>query len=254
MKTTFIIALNTFKETIRDKILYNILLFAGLIIALSISFGEWSVFARVQVMQDFGLATMSLSGLLLSIFIGVAMLGKEVNSKTIYILASPPVNRTSIILGKFSGLIMTLILNYLIMSLFFLCMLFFIGGGITFKIVQAVFLIGVEMSVIVAVSLLFSTITTPVISALLTIAFYIAGHFNDFVDIHYVEETNALLALFLKVLYFFLPNLEHFNIRTPVVYGLSIPDGYVLMSTVYGLVYLVIFLSISSLIFSRKDL
>lgn len=254
MKSTIIIALNTFKETIRDKILYNILLFAGLIIALSISFGQWSVFARVQVMQDFGLATMSFSGLLLSIFIGVAMLGKETNSKTIYILATPPVNRTSIILGKFFGLIMTLCLNYLIMSLFFLGVLLFIGGGISFKIVEAVFLIGVEMSVIVSVSLLFSTITTPVIAALLTIAFYIAGHFNDFVDIQILEGSNQLLAMFLKVLYFFLPNLEHFNIRTPVVYGLIIPQGYTLMSTLYGLLYITIFLTLSSLIFSRKDL
>lgn len=254
MKSIIIIAFNTFKETLRDKILYNILLFAGLIIALSLSFGQWSVFARVQVMQDFGLATMSLSGLLLSIFIGVAMLGKEINSKTIFILATPPVERYSIIIGKYLGLILTLIINYSIMSVFFIVMLKLAGGEVSLKIGQAVLLIGMEMAVIVAVSILFSTVTVPVISALLTIAFYMAGHFNDFIDINVVEESNPLLALFLKILYFFLPNLEHFNIRTPVVYNLSLPENYTLMALIYGVIYICIFLFASSIIFSRKDL
>jgi ABC-type transport system involved in multi-copper enzyme maturation permease subunit len=254
MKSLFTIAINTFRETIRDKVLYNILLFAALIILLSISFGRWSVFARVQVMQDFGLATMSISGLLLSIFIGVAMLGKELTSKTIFVIATPPVSRTAIIIGKFLGLIMTLIINFSIMTLFFFIALKLIGGELSFKLLQAVFLTGVEMTVIVSVALLFSTITTPIISAILTIAFYIAGHFNDFVDIQIIESSNRLLAIVLTKLYYLLPNLEHFNIRTPVVYNLPLPQNYTIMATSYGLLYVALFLTASSIIFSKKDL
>jgi len=254
MRTICIIASNTFKETIRNKVLYNILLFAGIIIVLSISFGEWSVFARVQVMKDFGLATMSISALLLAVFIGVAMLGKELNSKTVYLMASKPINRSSIIIGKYLGLSATLFVNFLLMSFFFLIALLVIGGGINYNLILAVMLTGCEMAVIVAAALFFSTITNPTLSAILTIAFYIAGHFNDLIDVKAIEGSYKILAGFLKILYYILPNLEHFNIRTLVVYELPLPGGYVFMALLYGALYVILFLAFSSMIFSRKDI
>ncbi len=254
MKTIAIIAINTFRETIRNKVLYNILLFAGIIIVLSISFGKWSVFARVQVMQDFGLATMSLSGLLLAVFIGVAMLGKEVTSKTVYMMASKPITRSSIIIGKYTGLCLTLCINFLLMSIFFFGALLFIGGTIYLKLISAVLLTMVEMGVIVSVALLFSTITTPTLSAIFTIGFYIAGHFNDLVGIETLDQSKALLKPILKILYYVLPNLEHFNIRTPVVYDLPLSGDYVFFAVVYGLLYIVLLLSLSCALFTKKDL
>lgn len=254
MKTIAIIAINTFRETIRNKVLYNILLFAGIIIVLSISFGKWSVFARVQVMQDFGLATMSLSGLLLAVFIGVAMLGKEVTSKTVYMMASKPITRSSIIIGKYTGLCLTLCINFLLMSIFFFGALLFIGGTIHLKLISAVLLTMVEMGVIVSVAMLFSTITTPTLSAIFTIGFYIAGHFNDLVGIETLDQSKALLKPILKILYYVLPNLEHFNIRTPVVYDLPLSGDYVFFAVVYGLLYIVLLLSLSCALFAKKDL
>ncbi len=254
MKSIALIALNTFRETIRNKILYNILLFAGIIIVLSTSFGEWSVFARVQVMQDFGLATMSVSGLLLAVFIGVAMLGKEVTSKTVYMMAAKPVMRGSIIIGKYAGLCITLCLNFLLMSLFFFGALLFIGSTVNLKLVAAVLLTMVEMGVIVSVALLFSTITNPTLSAIFTIGFYIAGHFNDLVGIETLEGSKRLLKPVLQVLYYLLPNLEHFNIRTPVVYDLPLTGDYILFAVLYGLLYITLFMSISCALFARKDL
>ncbi len=254
MKTICIIAGNTFKETIRNKVLYNILLFAGIIIVLSISFGEWSVFARIQVMEDFGLATMSISALLLAVFIGVAMLGKELNNKTVYLMASKPIDRSSIIIGKYLGLCATLFVNFFLMTLFFLIILLIIGGTINYSLVLAIMLTGCEMAVIVAVALFFSTITNPTLSAILTIAFYIAGHFNDLIDLEIIEESHKILAGFLKVLYYILPNLEHFNIRTPVVYELPIPEGYIFIALLYGALYVTVILIFSCMIFLRKDM
>lgn len=248
------IAFNTFKETIRNKVLYNVLLFAGLIIALSISFGEWSVFARIQVMKDFGLATMSLSSLILAIFIGVAMLGKEVNSKTIYLMASKPIDRKVIVIGKYLGLLITLLLNYLIMSLFLILSLFFIGGNLDLNIFIAILLLIGEMAIMVAVSLFFSTITTPTVSSLCTIAFYIFGHFNDLVDGNVQGDNGGFLDILLKLLYYLLPNLEHFNIRTPVVYDLPITASYAVYTLIYGFLYTTLLLGFSCIIFSKKDL
>ncbi len=164
MKTVFAIAHNTFKETIRNKILYNILLFAGIIIALSISFGQWSVFARVQVMNDFGLATMSISGLLLAVFVGSSMLGKEISGKTIYLMASRPIPRATILWGKFLGVYTTLLLNFGIMSLFFSISLKLAGGEFTLLHGQALLLLFVELGVILAMSLLFSVLSSPTLA------------------------------------------------------------------------------------------
>jgi Cu-processing system permease protein len=253
MKSIALIALNTFRENIRNKILYTILLFAALLIVLSISFGEWSVFARVQVMEDFGLATMSISGLLLAVFIGVGMLGREITSKTIYTLLSRPIRRYNVLVGKFCGLLLTLFVNFGLMTIFFLLTLKYIGGSLQPELLPAVLLTWVEMALIVAVSLLFSTLTTPTLSALFTLAFYISGHYNDLIDVASIAQQRPLLALFLKALYYILPNLEHFNIRSRVIYGLGLPDGYVILTIVYGCLYIALFLLISAVIFSRKD-
>lgn len=251
MNAIFIIAYNTFWETIRNKILYNILLFACIIIALSISFGEWSVFARVQVMEDFGLAIMSLSALLLAVFIGVAMLGKEVSSKTVYMMATKPISRTSILLGKYTGLCFTLTINYLLLTVFFFITLLVIGGEVHFILLYAVFLSICEMFVIVAIALFFSTVTTPTLSAMFTIGLYIIGHFNDLVN---VENSGEIHYNVLKIFYYLLPNLEHFNVRTPVVYGLPISGEYVLFAGFYAVLYSSLLLFLASIIFSKKDL
>ncbi|MBN1981885.1 MAG: ABC transporter permease [Chitinivibrionales bacterium] len=248
------IAYNTFAETIRNKILYNILLFAVVIIGLSVSFGEWSVFARTQVMTDFGLATMSIAGLLLAIFIGVGLLGKELGSKTVYLMASKPIHRSTIIIGKFIGLTFTLLLNLLIMSFFFMVVLKLMGGGLRLSLLYAIVLIGCEMVLIVSVALLFSTFTTTTLAAIMTIAFYIAGHLNDLIGISNFSRSDSLEVMLLKIIYYLIPNLEHFNIRTEVIYNISLPGYYVGYSVLYGLSYTVLLLGISTIIFSRKDL
>jgi ABC-type transport system involved in multi-copper enzyme maturation permease subunit len=253
MNSVVLIALNTFKETIRNKVLYNILLFAAVLIVLSISFGEWSVFARVQVMEDFGLATMSVSGLLLAVFIGVGMLGAEIGSKTIYTLMAKPIGRVSVLLGKFFGLLLTLFVNFGLMTVFFLLTLKLIGGEVGGGVLLAVVLSWVEMTVIVAVALLFSTFTTPTLAAMFTLGFYLIGHYNDFVDVAAISQQQPLLAGFLKVVYYLLPNLEHFNIRSRVIYDLGVSPEYVGLTLLYGALYAGLFLVISTVIFSRKD-
>ncbi|MBD3316682.1 MAG: ABC transporter permease subunit, partial [Chitinivibrionales bacterium] len=235
-------------------VLYNVLLFAGVIIALSVSFGEWSVFARVQVMQDFGLATMSISGLLLAVFVGVGMLDKEMSGRTVYTLATKPVHRYTIIVGKYVGLTTTLLLNFGVMTLLFLATLWSMGGGSGLNVLPAVLLIWVEMAVVVAVSVLFSTFTNATLAAILTIAFYIAGHFNDLKDVVAVEGRHPWLVDLLHGLYYVLPNLEHFNIRSRVVYDLPVPSGFVGTAVLYGCLYVALFLLLSCAVFGRRDL
>lgn len=249
-----LMSINTFKETIRNKVLYNILLIVGIIIVLSVSFGEWSVFARVQVMKRFGLATMSLSSVLLAVFIGIGMLGKEESDKTIYMTAVRPISRWPIIIGKFIGLCSTLWINFAITSIFFILSLYWIGGSVDSKLFFAIYLTALEMAVIIAAAVLFSTMTTPALAAIFTIAFYIIGHFNDHLDVQALMEGSQSTKIILTIIYYLLPNLEHFNIRTPVIHNLDVPFVYISYGTLYAALYVTLFLTIASVIFSKKDL
>lgn len=253
MRILYSIALNTFSESIRNKILFTIFGFAAAIIILSISFGEWSVFARVQVMEDFGLATMSIAGLMLAVFIGVGLLGREIESKTAYAILVKPIPRFLFVLGKYFGLCATLLLTFSLMAIVFCATIAGLGGGLSGGVIVAIALIGVEMMIIVAVSILFSVYTTPMLAALFTFGFYCIGHFNDLVDVNAIEKTAPLLALILKGLYMVIPNLEHFNIRAQVVYNTPLTGDYVLSVVLYGILFVMLFLLVASSGFSRKD-
>lgn len=254
MKTIFAIAGNTFKETIRNKVLYNILLFAGIIIALSISFGQFSVFARVQVMNDFGLATMSISGLLLAVFVGSAMLGKEISGRTIYLMATKPIPRWNILVGKFIGVYTTLLLNFLIMSVFFAISLKLSEGELTIMHAQALLLLFVELGVILATSLFFSVLSSPTLASIFTIGFYIGGHFNDLVGIESLTKGGSIMTPILKLINIVIPNLEHFNMRSAVVFNEAIPAGYVGYAVMYGALFILIPLILAGIFFEKKDL
>ncbi len=254
MRGVYEIAVNTFKETIRNHVLYVVLLFVVLLIVLSVSFGDWSVFARIQVIEDFGLATMSISGLLLAVFIGVGMLGKEISLKTVYHVVTKPIRRHQFIIGKYTGLISVLALNYAIMSFFFIGTLFCFGGQMGWPLATSLICIGTEMAVIISAALFFSTFTSPILAALFSLAFYCGGHLNDLLSANIASQSWSLFPAVLKVLYYILPNLEHFNVRNHVVYNIALPAGYLPLAIGYGFLYVFLFLVLSCVIFGKKDL
>src|SRR3954471_20318479 len=146
MNSIAVIAMNAFRETIRDKILYNLVLFAVGLILFSILLGDWSVFARETVIEDFTLAVMSLSGLLMSIFVGIGLIQKEIQRKTILTLLAKPLPRWHFIVGKYLGLLIVLGVNLLIMTLVFFLLLRAINVRPTASLLTAIYLIFMEMA------------------------------------------------------------------------------------------------------------
>jgi Cu-processing system permease protein len=254
MRHLYEIAANTFLETVRNHILYLVLFFALALIVLSVFVADWSVFARVQVMQDFGLATMSIAGLLLAVFIGVGLLGKEMSQKTLYHVITKPVSRSVFVCGKFLGLFSTMVCTFAVMSVIFLATLHWLGGVINAQVVLAVVLIWVEMSVMISAAVLFSTLTSPMLASIYSLVFYVAGHFNDLLSLKLVEHKGSLYPTLLRAIYFLLPNLEHFNVRDNVVYGIALPPFYFGTAIAYGILYTALFLILSCALFAKKDL
>jgi Cu-processing system permease protein len=254
MNATVSIAVNTFKETIRNKVLYNILFVAIGTILFSVFVGDWSVFARAQVMQDFGLAAMSVTSLLLAVFIGVGMLGREIASKTVYTVVSKSVGRSEFVIGKFLGLVCTLLLNCFLISLVLWIAIKIATGRPQPLLFAAMVLVWVEMAMVVAAAILFSAFTSPTLSAIFTVAFWVIGHWNDTPTLKAADTYMAWASPLLKALSAILPNLEHFNIRTAAVYGLPLPQGYMWYALAYGGLYTVFLLLVACLKFRTKDL
>ena len=265
MRPLVIIALNAFRESVRDKILYNLVFFALGLILFSILLGNWSVFAKENVIKDFTLAVMSLVGLLMAIFVGIGLIQKEIQRKTVMTLLAKPLPRWHFIVGKYLGLLLVLAVNLAVMTLGFFIVLLVIGAAPDKQLLLGIYLIYLEMAVMVAVALLFSSFSTPTLSAFFTLGVYLAGHLaGDILDhfqfIHKFggrladnPSTPALSEKLIRAIYYLVPNLENFNIRGRVVYHLPLGDHYVLYTSLYGLCFISIYLLIACLWFNKRD-
>ena len=247
------IAENTFRETIRNKVLYNILFFALGMILLSLIVSEWSMGYEVKILKDFGLSIMSLFGLLIAVFIGVELVYKEIDKKTIYVIISKPIHRYQFILGKYLGLLLTLFLNIIIMSIVLYLILYIFKRDFDLMLLKGIFMIYIEMAFVIAFALFFSSFTTPMLSAILSIFVYVSGHFAADIKLLGPGIESKPFEVFLNVLHYILPNLENFNIKAQVVHHLPISMGFFIFSVIYGIFYISIILLLSIFIFQRRD-
>lgn len=248
------IAVNTFREAIRDKILYNLLFFALGVMLFSVVIGNLTLGERLRIMQDIGLASMSVFGLLIAIFVGIQLVYKEISRRTVYVLLSKPVHRWQFVLGKYLGLALTIAVNTALMALALFVVLKAFGGW-QFRWLMAigVLLIVAELMLITAVALFFSTFSTPTLSAMFTLGVYVIGHLSaDLKVLGAVSKSPGVRELTTAV-YYLLPNLENFNLKTEVVYSLPVAPGFVLWALAYGAAYTALLLAASVLVFGQRD-
>jgi ABC-type transport system involved in multi-copper enzyme maturation permease subunit len=260
--TILTIARNTFRENIRDKILYNLILFALIMILSSVALGQLTLGHEEKVIVDIGLSAISIFGTLIAIFIGISLVYKELEKRTVYALLAKPVHRHEFILGKYLGLLCTLLVNVVIMTIGLILTLMY-HGGVGFpgylRLIPAVYLIFLSLALTTALALVFSTFSTPALSALFTFFLWVIGHFNgDLLEFGRLMKSVPLQWLF-RVLYYVLPNLSNFttidsrNVIESAAYRQPIDPTAVLWVTVYGLLYCGILLSLSIVVFSRRD-
>jgi ABC-type transport system involved in multi-copper enzyme maturation permease subunit len=260
------VAAHVFKESVRDKVLYSIVAFAVLLIAASFLMAQLTAGQEVKIMKDLGLAAISLFGRCIAIFIGIGLVSKEVEKRSIYALLAKPITRSELVIGKFFGLVSTLAVNVAVMTVALVVVLgvyeamtpelvrqAWEAPAMDPRLVTAVFLILAELAVITAVAIFFSTFTSPILAAGFTIALVIAGHFGaDLKNFEKVVES-APVAWMARGLYYLLPNLSAFDVKAQVVHGQPVTGLYVAMTTGYGLLYVGMLQLLSVLLFSRRD-
>ncbi len=247
------IALNTFKEAIRDRILYLLLFFAAAAIIFSRLLALLTVGDRVKIIKDVGLASLSLFGALMAILIGTGLVYKEIDKKTIFTVISKPIYRWQFLLGKFFGLTLTLLVMVGLMSLIFLAVLFAHTFRLETRLLIAIAFIFLELLVITAVAILFSCFSTPILSSIFSLSFYVIGHTSWGLETLIRKLKPGFGRGLAQFLYTILPDLENFNFRTEVVHGLAIQPKFYFYSALYGIFYTIFLLTLATIIFKKRD-
>jgi len=245
------IALNTFREAIRDRILYLLMAFALLLIVVSRLLSLLTVGNEEKIIKDVGLSAISLFGVLTAVFVGVSLVFKEIERRTVYTLLANPLRRWHFVTGKFVGLLAVLTMNVTVMSaaLFGLLLL---RGVSPWALVPAVVLILVELAMITSFALLFSSITNPILAALMTFAVYVMGHLS-FSLMLLKSKLDGVAAIVCDVVFWIMPDLERLNIKAEVVHGIPLESGLMPLALVYGVSYSLVVLALACVAFERKE-
>jgi len=250
----FSIALNTFREAVRDRVLYNLVLFVLLLTAGAIFLGELTAGQESRTIVNLGLSAMLLFGAFISIFVGVSLVSKEIEKRTIYAIFSKPVGRAEFVTGKYLGLCLTLFVNVLVMGVGVTLALLYVGGkDVAFSIWGAILLIFFELMILTAVAVLFSSFSSPALSALLSFFIFIIGHFSTSLNELANNLGSTLAKYFFGTIYYVLPNLSHFSFIANAAHGDVPPSSMILGAIGYAIVYICILLVITVLIFSRRN-
>ncbi len=260
------IAVNVFRESVRDKVLYNLVFFAVMLMAASYLLGQLTAGQDIKIIKDLGLAAMSLFGLFIAVFIGIGLVSKEVERRSIYSLLVKPIRRHELIIGKYLGLALTLLVNIVIMTAAYYAVLGAMAwvDGAWFRphwqapaldpaLLKAIGMIFLQLTIVTAVALLFSTFSSPMLAAALTFGLYIVGHFNADLRNFDASVDSQPVAYLARALYYVLPNLAPFDIKAQVVHGVHVPAGLLLFNTAYAVVYIAALLTGAAFIFMRRD-
>lgn len=251
------IAVHTFKESVREKVLYSLVLFAFLIIGAGLVLGSVSVGANDIALANLGLSSISILGLLIAVFIGISLVWKEMDRRTLYNVLSKPVARAEFILGKFLGLVLTLLANTAVMTAGLYLVLWYEKGRLGATDVaplEAAYFILLQLTLAVGVALLFSTISSPALSAIFTVSLYVIGNLLGDLQAFGEQSASAAVRGVSRALSLVLPDFGALNDIAPAAHGELVSGSQMLTHSIYVALYVAALLSATIVIFERKDL
>ncbi|MCK9463212.1 MAG: ABC transporter permease [Proteobacteria bacterium] len=254
------IAKNTYREAIRDRILYGFLFFAIALILFSVVLGRLSFNQQVRCTMDVGLAGVSFFSVLIAIFLGITLLHKEIEKRTIYPVLAKPVSRTTYLLGKFLGLAATLAVQMALMLAVFLVLLKVEGAELTAGLFVAVAFIFVETLLVVAMALFFTSFSSPFLSGLFCLGLFAAGRNAQLLealaknkDLAWMGPVMDGVTAVVPNLYLFYPSGKMVEQSWATVLGQYVSNGYAWHTIGYGIAYTALFLTLAVVLLGRRD-
>ncbi len=253
MNKIWVIARNTFREVIRDRILYGIVVFALLLIGLSVALGQLSFVEQARISANFGFTGIQMSACILAVFIGSSLVAKEIEKQTILTLLARPITRTQFLLGKFVGLacvIATVMIGLaMVLAVLVLYLELKIGSGFF----VALFGIFCEALMLVALALFFGTFSRPIMTVTFTVALFIIGHWSGSLRFFVQKSESPAFKFVGKAIANSVPDLERFNWRSAPIYNIQIPFTEILYTTAYAMGWMLFLMTVTSIIFKRRD-
>jgi ABC-type transport system involved in multi-copper enzyme maturation permease subunit len=250
------IASNTFREAVRDRVLYNLIAFALLLSGAAIFIGQISIEIERLVVVNLGLTAVSLFGVVIAIFIGIGLVSKEIEKKTLYTVLSRPVRRWEFIVGKFFGLAGTLVVNTFFMAIGVFGALLYVAHNFSSPdafIFVALYFIILEFLILCSLALLFSSFSSPLLSAVFTFSLFIIGSFAD--DLRgFAAMTSGITRWIATGAAYLVPNFSTLNVISAVAHQKSVGGQLIVQNTFYAVVYTAMALSAAVLIFERRNL
>lgn len=250
------IAANTFREAVRDRVLYNLIAFALLLTGAAILVGQISIDIEKLVVINLGLTAVSLFGVVIAIFVGIGLVSKEIEKRTLYTVLSRPVRRWEFIVGKFLGLAGTLVVNTLFMAVGVFLALLYVAHRLQTPdgwILVAVYFIILQFLMITALALLFSSFSSPLMSAVFAFALFIIGSFSEDLRGFAAMATGITRWLASGVAYV-VPNLSALNVVSSVAHGEPVARNLILFNSAYAFFYAAMALCGAVLVFERRNL
>jgi Cu-processing system permease protein len=250
------IAFNTFREAVRDRVLYNLIAFALLLSAAAILVGEISIDIERLVVVNLGLTAVSLFGVVIAIFIGIGLVSKEIDKRTLYTVLSRPVRRWEFVVGKFFGLTGTLVVNTLCMAIGVFLALFYVTHRFEIMdvwVLVALYFIVLQFMIVCALALFFSSFSTPLMSAVFTFSMFVVGNLAE--DLRgFARTTQGLGGWLATAIAYLMPNFSVLNVISQVAHGDAVSGRLILYDSVYALLYSAMAISGAVLIFQRRNL
>ncbi len=248
------IASNGFREVIRDRILYVIGFYALLLILASRILPQIAVGADEKIFLDLGIGVMNILGVIVAIFVGTGLINKEIEKKTILVLIPKPISRAEFIIGKHLGLSGVLVVLLVSMSVIYLLLmtLFSMTYPLNSLLIAIVYIL-LELALLTAIAMVFSVFTSSILATLLSFGVYIMGHLSrDLLELGKITKNENIEAI-TKSLFLILPDLERFNLKNEAVYGLLPANDQLFSNALYGILYLILLLTITIFVFSKKQ-
>ncbi|MGQ9707749.1 MAG: ABC transporter permease [bacterium] len=247
------VAVNTFRESVRDRVLVALIVIAIIVMASAKVIQPVAMGEAEKIIKDLGLSAITLFSVLVAILVGGRIVYREVEKRTIYLLLARPVRRMEFILGKYSGLMLVLLVSLGLMTVGFYLVLLIAGVKSEPRLLWAVVMTVFELMLLTAVAVLFSAFVTPIASAVFTFLVYFIGHSTYLLKQLVAMSPSPIIKFIGLFLYYLLPNLGNFNIRGDVVYGAPLNPGALLLAAGYSIVYTFTLLLIAIAVFNRRD-
>lgn len=247
------IAQNTFRESIRDKVLYVLLFFAAVTIFGSKALGWISIGQDIKIVKDIALGATSIFGILIAIFVGTSLIYKEIDKRTLYTILSQPMHRYEFVVGKYLGLMALLAVVTAIMAAVSSVYILLLGGSLTTTYFLAILLIYWKLMLITAFAILLSAMTSPILGAIIVFSVAVFGHATEVFRDLPPQFDGTFAKSVLEAAYYVIPNLSNFDIAREAANDVAVSGAYVVWAMSYGLMYTIMLLILAALAFQEKD-